>query len=268
MSADLKAVAKRKQSISQFVTALRATVVSAGGGGASAATDSEEGEEEGYGHPHYTERFDLLIAEALSTAGSSSGSAKAGVEDAALQNASAVIRFGALSSAQKQSWMQKTVDAFSDDAGGLHAEKQTELRALQLGRRAARSHQQQQQKQVASGEGDGGGGGGDDASFVPASSFRGVRPGYSYKTGEEGLGYYRDSSSSSSSSSTSASAGTGAGAGGADFGSVNDDMSVVNCLYRLAVGAVRSVLTALGFTEVRRGKSHVVSHFRTFVTKR
>ena len=137
---------------------------------------------------------------------------------------------------------------------------------MQLGRRAARSHQQQQQKQVASGEGDGGGGGGDDASFVPASSFRGVRPGYSYKTGEEGLGYYRDSSSSSS--STSASAGTGAGAGGADFGSVNDDMSVVNCLYRLAVGAVRPVLTALGFTEVRRRKSHVISQFRTFVTKR
>ena len=105
-----------------------------------------------------------------------------------------------------------------------------------------------------------------EAGFVPASSFSGVRPGYSYKTGEEGLGYYRDSSSSSS--STSASAGTGAGAGGADFGSVNDDMSVVNCLYRLAVGAVRSVLTALGFTEVRRRKSHVISQFRTFVTKR
>ena len=39
-----------------------------------------------------------------------------------------------------------------------------------------------------------------EAGFVPASSFSGVRPGYSYKTGEEGLGYYRDSSSSSSTS--------------------------------------------------------------------
>ena len=36
---------------------------------------------------------------------------------------------------------------------------------------------------------------------------------------------------------------------GSDFGSVSDDMSVVNCLYRLAVDAVRPVLTSLGFSE-------------------
>ena len=42
-----------------------------------------------------------------------------------------------------------------------------------------------------------------EAGFVPASSFSGVRPGYSYKTGEEGLGYYRDSSSSSTSAPAS-----------------------------------------------------------------
>ena len=36
---------------------------------------------------------------------------------------------------------------------------------------------------------------------------------------------------------------------GADFGSVNDDMSVVNCLYGLAVDAVRPVLAELGFCE-------------------
>ena len=41
------------------------------------------------------------------------------------------------------------------------------------------------------------------ASFMPASSFRGVRPGYSYKTGEEGLGYYRDSSASASAGTAS-----------------------------------------------------------------
>lgn len=37
--------------------------------------------------------------------------------------------------------------------------------------------------------------------------------------------------------------------GGADFGGVNDDMSVVNCLYKLAVDAVRPVLASLGFSE-------------------
>eukprot|EP01043_Picozoa_sp_COSAG02_P018008 COSAG02_NODE_829_length_16689_cov_16.659433_5_plen_1004_part_00 len=224
MSANLKEVERRQKSIASFASALRATV-----GGLEVSPDgSAHG---GYGHPHYTERFDLLIAEALTN---SSGASKSST-DAAMQNAAAVIKFSALNVVAKQRWMQQTVDAFSA-SGSLHERKRVELQTLQLQRRAARAERAAGQDEVD-----------DDKLFIPASSFRGVRAGYTYKTGEEGLGYYRESAADSASLNTDAP--VPSSAIGADFGSVNDDMSVVQCLYRLAVDAVRPVLASLGFSE-------------------
>ena len=224
MSANLKEVERRQQSISSFASALRGTV-----GGLEVSPDGSA--HNGYGHPHYTERFDLLIAEALTN---SSGASKSSA-DAAIQNAAAVIRFSTLSVVEQQRWMQQTVDAFSA-SGSLHEKKRVELQTLQLQRRAARAKRTAGQDEAD-----------DDKPFIPASSFRGVRAGYTYKTGDEGLGYYRESAADSASLNTDAPAPSSAI--GADFGSVNDDMSVVQCLYKLAVDAVRPVLAALGFCE-------------------
>eukprot|EP01043_Picozoa_sp_COSAG02_P024526 COSAG02_NODE_1342_length_13169_cov_11.075905_5_plen_1026_part_00 len=223
MSADLQEIERRQKSISSFASALRATV-----GGLERSPDGQA--HDGYGHPHYTERFDLLIAEALTNSSGSSNSSA----DAAMQNAAAVISFNTLSVVEKQRWMQQTVDAFSA-SGSLHDKKRVELQTLQLERRAARA-----KRGAGKAEED------DDKPFIPASSFRGMRAGYTYKTGEQGLGYYRDSGAESPSSKTDAPASS---SGSADFGSVNDDMSVVQCLYRLAVDAVCPVLAPLGFSE-------------------
>ena len=201
MSADLMALKAREESLVQFGAALRATV------GQEVGVDDDK---EGYGHPHYTERFDLLLVEAMATVPADGSRA---VADAALRNAAAAIKFGTLSAEEKKGYMQRTVDAFGS-SGTLHATKQAALRTLELERKAARQAGEE--------------------SFVPAASFRGVRAGYSYKTGEEGLGYYRDAVAATTAT---------------DFGSVNDDMSVVSCLYRLLVQALGSLLGDLGFTQ-------------------
>ena len=185
-SANLKEVERREESIASFTSALRATV--SGADGSAHDPDAQLGS---YGHPHYTERFDLLIAEALSKGrGVSNGSADA------MKNAAAVIRFSTISVVEKQRWMQQTVDAFSA-SGSLHNKKCTELQVLQAERRAARGKRAEGEVEA-------------DPSFIPASSFRGMRAGYTYKTGEEGLGYYLETESQRASSTSDVSAASSA----------------------------------------------------------
>lgn len=190
MSANLTEVKRQQKSIASFASALHATV-----GGAEPPTSSSCDDDThfgSYGHPHYTERFDLLIAEALSH------SSQAPNRGTSIQNAAAVIAFGTISVIEKQRLMQQTVDAFC--LPGLHYAKHAELQALQSERRTAGA-------QRAAGEGQ------VDEAFIPASSFRGPREGYTYKTGEEGLGYYhehqRENALSNATSGTASSA-TGA----------------------------------------------------------
>ena len=186
MSANLKEVERREESIASFASALRATVSVSelSPGGRAHSADAQLGS---YGHPHYTERFDLLIAEALSTGRGVSISSPD-----AMKNAAAAIRFSTISVVEKQRCMQQTVDAFSA-SGSLHKKKCAELQALQVERRAARGMRAEGETEA-------------DPGFIPASSFRGMRAGYTYKTGEEGLGYYRETESERASSNIDVSA--------------------------------------------------------------